>query len=89
MKIKKGDIVIVISGKDKGKEGKITKALPKEERVVVLGVNVKKKHRKATRRGESGQIVEIAAPIHVSNVMLKDPKTGKRTRAVGLSKKGE
>ncbi len=68
MKIKKGDNVIVIAGANKGKKGKVARALPKEDKVVVEGVNLKKKARKATKRGEVGQIVEIAMPIHVSNV---------------------
>lgn len=80
MNIKKGDNVIVISGKDKGKEGKVTRALPKDERVVVEGVNIKKRHQKPRRRDAKGQIVEFSAPVHVSNVMIKDPKTGTPTR---------
>ena len=80
MKIKKGDSVIVIAGKDKGKEGKVVKALPSDDRVVVEGVNIKKRHLRARRSGKKGQIVEFAAPIHVSNVMIKDPKTGKPSR---------
>ena len=84
MKIKTGDNVIVISGKDKGKTGKVTKALPKENTVVVSGVNIKKKHSRPRKANQKGQIVEFAAPIHVSNVQLVDPKTGKGTR-VGFS----
>jgi len=84
MKIKTGDNVIVISGKDKGKTGKVTRALPKEYAVVVGGVNMKKKHTKPRKANQKGQIVEFAAPIHVSNVQLVDPKTGKGTR-VGFS----
>jgi len=84
MKIKTGDNVIVISGKDKGKTGKVTKALPKKDTVVVPGVNIKKKHSRPRKANQKGQIVEFAAPIHVSNVQLVDPKTGKGTR-VGFS----
>lgn len=87
MKIKKGDNVIVISGKDKGKKGSVTKAFPALERVIVEGVNVRKKHQKPRQRGAKGQIVEIASPIHVSNVMIADPKTGTPTR-IGMKVEG-
>lgn len=72
MKIKKGDNVIVIAGSNKGKKGKVIKAIPSENKVVVEGVNMRKKSRKATKRGEQSQILEIAMPIHVSNVAKKD-----------------
>ncbi len=78
--IKKDDNVIVVTGKDKGKTGKVTKVFPKENRVLVAGVNMKKKHQKARRSNEKGQIVESAYPIHISNVMFLDQKTGKPTR---------
>jgi len=81
MKIKKGDNIIVIAGKDKGKEGKIIKTFSKKNEVIVEGVNIKKRHQKARRQDQKGQIIEFSAPVHVSNVMLKDPKTGKPTRA--------
>lgn len=68
MKIKKGDNIIVIAGSDKGKKGKVIKAIPTENRVVVEGINMKKKARKATKRGEKGQMIEMAMPIHASNV---------------------
>lgn len=71
MKIKKGDNVIVIAGSNKGKKGKVVRALPTENKVVVEGVNMRKKARKAVKRGEQGQILEIAMPIHVSNVALQ------------------
>ena len=80
MIIKKGDKVIVISGADKGKTGVVQKALPKLDKVVVEGVNVRKKHRKPTQANPEGSIVDIYAPIHVSNVALIDPKTKKATR---------
>lgn len=80
MKIKKGDNVIVITGKDKGKEGKIARAFPSENKVLIDGVNVSKKHQRARRAGGKGEIIEFSKPIHVSNVMIKDSKTGKRTR---------
>ena len=80
MNIRKGDKVIVISGADKGKTGVVQKALPKLDKVVVEGVNVRKKHRKPTQSNPEGSIVDIYAPIHVSNVALIDPKDGKATR---------
>ena len=80
MIIKKGDKVIVISGADKGKTGVVQKAFPKLDKVVVEGVNVRKKHRKPTQANPEGSIVDIYAPIHVSNVALIDPKTKKATR---------
>ncbi len=80
MKIKKNDNVIVIAGKDKGKKGKIVKAIPSFDKVVIEGVNIKKKHMRPRKSGQKGQIVEIAAPIHVSNVMIIDPKTDKPSR---------
>jgi len=70
MKIKKGDKVIVIAGKDKGKTGKVTKAIPTESKVVIEGLNLLKKHRKARRSGEKGQIIEVSMPLHVSNVAI-------------------
>jgi len=80
MKIKKDDKVIVIAGKDKGKTGKVLKALPADKKVVVEGVNIRKKHQRATRGGQKGQIIDKTFPIDVSNVMFVDPKTGKGTR---------
>ena len=79
MNFKVGDKVVVISGKDKGKEGLITKTLRAENRGVVEGVNVVKKHVKPNGQA-AGSIVEMEAPIHASNVMHIDPKTNKRTR---------
>lgn len=80
MKIKKGDNVIVTSGRDKGKKGTVVKTLRELDKVVVEGINIRKKHQKPKRRGEKGQIIEIAMPIHVSNVMMIDPKKGTPTR---------
>ncbi|MCA9356496.1 MAG: 50S ribosomal protein L24 [Candidatus Paceibacterota bacterium] len=78
-KIKKGDNVIVISGADKGKKGKVEKIFPLLDRVLVSGVNMKKKHEK--KGGNTGgQIVDVPRPVHISNVALVDPKTGKATR---------
>jgi len=79
MNFKTGDKVVVISGKDKGKEGKIIKTLRSENRVVVEGVNIIKKHVKPNGQ-TAGSIVEMEAPIHASNVMMLDPKSKKRTR---------
>ena len=89
MNFKTGDKVVVISGKDKGKEGKITHVLRKENRVVVEGVNIVKKHVKGNGQ-TAGSINEVEAPIHASNVMIVDPKTKKRTR-IGhtVDKKGK
>ena len=83
MKILKGDKVIVIAGKDKGKTGDIQKVLPRTNRVVVEGVNLRKKHKKPTQNSPEGTIVEIYAPIDASNVMLLNPKTNKAVR-VGI-----
>ena len=80
MKIKKGDKVLVITGKDSGKTGTVEKAFPREDRVLVSGVNIRKVHEKAKRAGGKGQMVERSLPIHVSNVMLVNSKTGKGTR---------
>ena len=79
MNFKVGDKVVVIAGSSKGKEGKIIKTLRDENKVIVEGVNIVKKHRKANGQ-ESGGILEVEAPIHASNVMMIDPKTKKRTR---------
>ncbi|MGV3487008.1 MAG: 50S ribosomal protein L24 [Tuberibacillus sp.] len=84
MHVKKGDKVQVISGKDKGKQGVILEAYPKKDRVLVEGVNIVKKHSKPTQANPQGGILEIEAPIHVSNVMPLDPKTNEPTR-VGYS----
>ena len=80
MNLKKGDKVIVIAGRDKGKTGVIQKVIPELNRVVVEGVNVRKKHQKPTQANPEGSIVEVYAPIDASNVMLEDPKTKKPTR---------
>jgi len=80
MHITKGDQVIVLSGDDKGKRGKVLRALPRKQKVVVDGVNVVKKHRKARQQGEESQILSFPAPIPVSKVMLIDPKTDAPTR---------
>jgi len=78
--ITKGDTVVVLSGDDKGKRGKVLKVLPKKGRVVVEGVAIAKRHRKARQQGEESQIVEFPAPIAASKVMLIDPKEDRPTR---------
>ncbi|PQA85423.1 50S ribosomal protein L24 [Hyphococcus luteus] len=78
-KIKKGDKVIVLAGRDRGAEGEVIEVMPKADRVVVRGVNVIKKHQRQTPQQEGG-IITREAPLHVSNVALKDPSTGKATR---------
>jgi large subunit ribosomal protein L24 len=80
MHVKKGDKVMVISGKDKGKTGNILSAFPKQNRVLVEGVNIVKKHAKPSQLNPQGGIISQEAPIHVSNVMPIDPKSGNPTR---------
>jgi len=81
MKIKKGDNVIVLSGQDKGKTGKVLRALPLENKVIIEGVNIYKKHSKNKFSGDKkGEIIDKTMPIDVSNVALVDPKTKKPTR---------
>lgn len=72
MKIKKGDNVIVIAGSNKGKKGKVVKAIPSENKVVIEGVNMRKKAHKARNSGDKSQILDIAMPIHASNVSKQD-----------------
>jgi len=79
-KIKKGDRVIVLTGKDKGQEGDVVRAMPKDGKVVVQGVNMIARHTKPTQADPEGGIKRREAPIHVSNVAIKDPKTGKPAR---------
>ena len=80
MKIKKDDKVVVISGKDKGKQGKILRADPESLKVVVEGVNVATKHQKPRKQGEEGGIIKVETPIYASKVQLVCPKCGKATR---------
>ena len=80
MRVTRGDRVRVIRGEERGTEGTVIRVMPKQNRVVVEGVNVVTKHRKATQAGEEGGIIKFPAPIHVSNVMLLDPKSGDPTR---------
>ena len=79
LKIRKGDKVIVTTGRDKGKQGEVVRMIPTENRAVVRGVNVAKRHQKQTA-GQEGGIVPKELPIHVSNLALRDPKDGKPTR---------
>lgn len=88
MKLKKNDNVIVIAGKDKGKKGKIVRVLVAKNKVVVEGINMTKKHQRPRKSGEKGQTINIAMPIHASNVMIVDPKTGKGSR-IGKKKMGD
>ena len=80
MKIKKGDNVIIIAGKDKGKKGKILEAFPRRNLVVVEGSNIAKISTKPRTKGGKGEVVERPMPLNVSNVMIVDTKTGKRSR---------
>ncbi len=79
LKIKKGDHVIVLAGRDKGKHGEVVKMMPKENRVLVRGFNVVRRHQRQTASLEGG-IISKEAPIHISNLSLEDPKDGKPTR---------
>jgi large subunit ribosomal protein L24 len=79
-KIRKGDKVVVIAGKSKGARGQVLQVLPTADKVVVQGVNVITKHVKPTRRNQRGGIEKREAPIHISNIMIADPKSGEPTR---------
>ena len=79
-RIRKGDKVVVITGADKGKQGEVLAVRPKDRRAIVQGINVAKKHTKASGMGKPGGIIEQEATIHLSNLMLVDPKTGKGTK---------
>lgn len=80
MKIKKGDEVVVLAGKDKGKRGKVVRALPSESRVVVAGINMMTRHTKPSQKNPEGGLVRSEASIHVSNVAIVDPKNNKPSR---------
>ena len=88
LNVRRGDRVKVISGKDAGKEGKVLKAFPERQRVVVEGVNKVKKHQRPTQKQPQGGILEIEAPVHVSNVMLICPNCGEPTRVGHLREDG-
>jgi large subunit ribosomal protein L24 len=79
-KIRKGDKVVVLSGKDKGKTGEVVRSIPKDMKVVVSGVNVAVRHRKPSQVNPQGGLERKEAPLHVSKVAIADPKTGKATR---------
>lgn len=88
MKIKKGDNVVVISGKDRGKTGKVMRSFPKEMRILVEGLNLRNKHVRAKSQGEKGQMVKVSAPMQVSNIKLVCPHCKKAVR-VGYSIVGD
>jgi large subunit ribosomal protein L24 len=79
-KIRKGDTVVVLSGKDKGKTGEVVRSMPKDSKVVVAGVNVAVRHRKPDQANPQGGLERKEAPLHVSKVAVADPKTGKPSR---------
>ena len=79
-KIRKGDKVVVLSGRDKGKTGEVTRAMPKDGKVIVSGVNVATRHRKPSQANPQGGLERREAPMHVSKVAIVDPKDGKATR---------
>ncbi|MEK7071770.1 MAG: 50S ribosomal protein L24 [Patescibacteria group bacterium] len=80
MKIKKNDQVLIISGKDKGKKGKVLNVFPKANQVLIEGINLRKRHQKPKKGGEKGQVIEFSAPVNVSNVKLICQKCGKAAR---------
>jgi len=88
-KIKKGDSVVVLSGKDKGRTGTVRQVMPKDGKVVVEGVNVAARHRKPSQANPQGGIDRFEAPMHISKVALADPKTGKPTRVRFETKDGK
>ena len=88
MKVKKGDKVLIISGKDKGRTGKIIKSLLKNGTILVEGINLKKKHVKAKKQGEKGQVIATPSPLNISNVKIICPKCGKATRISYKIEKG-
>ena len=88
LKIKKGDTVKVLSGNDKGKTGEVLEVIPKSEKILVKGVNIRKKHVKPRKQGEEGGIIPSEYPIHSSKVNVVCPKCGKATR-IGFEMDGE
>ena len=80
MKIRKGDTVLIVSGKDRRKKGKVLEVFPRDDRAVIEGANLRKKHVKPKRSGQKGQIIEMPFPIHLSNLKLICQKCGKPTR---------
>ena len=88
-KIRKGDKVVVLSGKDKGKTGEVTRAMPKDGKVIVSGVNIATRHRKPTQTNPQGGLERREAAMHVSKVSIADPKTGQPTRVRFETKDGK
>ncbi|MFZ1987758.1 MAG: 50S ribosomal protein L24 [Minisyncoccia bacterium] len=88
MKLKKGDQVVVVSGKDKGKTGAIVRVFPQENKLIVEGVALAKRHLRK-QRGQSGRIIEKSLPVNASNVMLLDPKEKKPTRVIRKVEEGK
>ena len=86
MAIKKNDNIIVLTGKDKGKTGKVEKVFPKENKVLISGINVYKKRIRPRKQGQKGQVVGVATPIHISNVMLESAKKAKKPAKVAAPK---
>jgi len=89
VKIKKGDQVLIISGKDRGRKGKVLKAFPKEKKILVEGINLRKKHQKPKKSGEKGEIIRVPGPINVSNTKLICPKCKKATKVGYKISKGK
>ena len=89
MKIKKGDTVQVLSGNDKGKTGEVLEVIPKTEKVIVKGVNVRKKHVKARKQGEESGIIPVECAIHSAKANVVCPKCGKATKVGYVDEKGE
>ena len=89
LKIKKGDRVVVLSGKDKGKTGEVTKSMPKDGKVIVAGVNIATRHRKPSQANPQGGLEKIEAPLHVCKVAIADPASGKPTRVRFEMRDGE
>ncbi len=79
-KIKKGDKVVILAGKDKGKSGEVVKSMPRDSKVVVQGINIMTRHKKPSQTDPNGGLEKVEAPMHVSNVAIADPKDGKPTR---------
>jgi large subunit ribosomal protein L24 len=88
-KIKKGDTVVVLAGKDKGRTGEVTKVIPKEDKVIVSGINVHARHRKPSQVNPQGGIERKEAPLHISNVAVADPKSGGPTRVRFETREGK
>ena len=88
MKIKKGDTVKIMAGKDKGKTGKVSKVIPAEGKIIVEGINIKKKHMRPKKQRQKGQIIQVSAPFYASSAMIVCSSCGKTAR-IGYKKEGE